>query len=211
MKKILITSLALVGSVGLCSMASAAILGSAHDFTAFEWAHEQICLPCHAPHNNDNAAGEVLWNHAITGAIFTLYSSPTLDAGLVQPTGISKFCLSCHDGTVAIDSFGGVSGGTMIGDIEVDANLGTNLNNDHPVSFIYDSSLASVDGGLFDPVTTASGMETGGEGGTIDEDMLFDGSLECASCHDVHNKYSQDSLLNVSNEGSGLCLICHDK
>jgi len=85
-------------------------------------------------------------------------------------------------------------------------NLGTDLSNDHPVSFTYDLDLAETDGGLFDPASTASSL-----GGTIEEDMLFAGRMECASCHDVHNKYELPRLLKIANAGSALCLTCHDK
>lgn len=45
--------------------------------------------------------------------------------------------------------------------------LGTDLSNDHPVSFIYDTTLSNTDGGLKDPSSANSGL-----GGTIQEDLL---------------------------------------
>ena len=64
---------------------------------------------------------------------------------------------------------------------------------------------------LGDAVTFGSGA------GTV-ADMLFpDGAggvtVECGSCHDVHNTLSAGNtqLLNVDNTGSGLCLACHNK
>ncbi len=197
MKKVLIATLVLMGSISLCSAAFGAITGSAHDFSASGWAQGQICIPCHAPHNNANAPGELLWNHAVTEATYTLYDSATFDAtDITQPGGVSKLCLSCHDGTVAIDSFGGATGATMI---TGDRNLGTDIGNDHPVSFTYDSTLATTDGYLADPTTLPDAVK------------MFNGKLECASCHDVHNKYGNDSLLNIANGGSALCLTCHLK
>ncbi len=76
--------------------ASAVITGSAHDFSAEGYGSTQICIFCHAPHNN--AGGTPLWNHAPTAATFTLYSSSTLNSTQAQPAGVSKLCLSCHDG-----------------------------------------------------------------------------------------------------------------
>jgi predicted CXXCH cytochrome family protein len=193
-------SLALLGSVSLCSAAFGGITGSAHDFSASAWSKGQICIVCHAPHNNANAAGELLWNHEVTTTTFDLYNSATFDAveaGSNQPGGVSKLCLSCHDGTVAIDSFGGDTGGTHI---TGDRNFGTDMGNDHPVSFTYDTALASADGYLADPATDLP-----------DTVKMFDGKLECASCHDVHNKLEIGTLLNVGNAGSGLCLTCHIK
>ncbi len=186
--------------------ANAQIAGSAHDFSAEGWAQNKICLPCHTPHNGDTSVPESpLWNHDVTTSTFTVYSSSTLDATVGQPSGISLLCLSCHDGSVALDSFGGTTGSEYV---TGDANLGTDLSNDHPISFTYNTALATADGELFDPSTTTTSL-----GGTIDADLLFSHRMECASCHDVHNTASSgnDHLLLISNTGSALCLTCHDK
>ena len=137
---------------------------------------------------------------------YTLYSNGTLNAVPGQPDGVSKLCLSCHDGTVAVDSFGGVAGATMIGAINPAADVTTDLSDDHPISFTFDTALATADGELFDPATDPSGL-----GSTIDADMLFSAKVECASCHDVHNAAGNVSLLLIDNAGSALCLTCHDK
>jgi len=37
-------------------------------------------------------------------------------------------------------------------------------------------------------------------------------SVSCVTCHDVHNgSGNPEGLLRVNNEGSALCLTCHDK
>ena len=196
---------AFVAMIGLAPASQAQITGSLHDFSAQGWSGGEICIVCHTPHNADTTVADApLWNHEVTVAPFTLYSSLTLDAGpMGQPTGVSKLCLSCHDGTVAEDSFGGLVGTTFMAG---PALVGTDLSNDHPISFTYDDALASTDGGLHAPSTQASGL-----GGTIDADLLFGGSMECGSCHDVHNADGNPSLLRVANVGSALCLTCHDK
>ncbi|MFT5700103.1 MAG: putative CXXCH cytochrome family protein [Desulforhopalus sp.] len=207
MKKIIVALLVLTGGFGICSMASGAISGSAHDFSNKAWSSGQICLPCHAPHNNSNVDDAPLWNHTVSDAVYELYTSPTFTADdITQPGGVSKLCLSCHDGTIAIDAFGGSEGSHYIGEGK---NVGTDLSNDHPISFTYDTALVTEDGGLFDPTTTLSGVT--GSTGSIDADMLFASRMECASCHDVHNKYDISRLLKVDNSGSALCLTCHDK
>ncbi len=182
----------------VASVASAAITGSKHDFSSLGWnGGGEICAPCHTPHNANGATGAPLWNHSESTATFTLYSSTTLDATVAAPAGVSKLCLSCHDGTVALDSFGGATGSTNISGT---ALVGTDLSNDHPVSFTYNTALATTDGGLKDPATdsTVNGL-------------LFSGKMECASCHDVHNGASLASLLRISNASSALCLTCHVK
>lgn len=205
-KELLYAILVCIAIIGVATLSQAAITGSAHDFSGFTSSNGQICLPCHAPHNGVNVANAPLWNHEVSTATYTLYSSPTLDAIPGQPAGISKLCLSCHDGTVAVDSFGGQPGSFFMTSND---NLGTDLSDDHPISFIYDPALALDDGGLYDPTVQASGVP--GATGTIDQDMLFAASLECASCHDVHNANNFNNLLVKPNGGSSLCLTCHNK
>ncbi|MCP4665925.1 MAG: cytochrome C, partial [Deltaproteobacteria bacterium] len=117
MKKLLVVlAVAILGTMGFVSVSYAVIAGSAHDFSTQPWmaAHNgQICLPCHTPHNADTSVTDgPLWNHQVTTvATYTLYTSSTFEAtDSGQPDGRSKLCLSCHDGTVAVDSFGGVTG-----------------------------------------------------------------------------------------------------
>ena len=176
------------------------IVGSDHDFSNNGWSGGQICLVCHTPHNAATGVSDApLWNHALTSSVFTLYTNTTLDATPNQPTGVSLLCLSCHDGTVALDSFGGATGTSFIGG---GANFGTDLSNDHPIAISYaaDTTLA--------PDTNPSGI-TGGT--TIAADMLFSGNVECASCHDVHNSSGENALLVKSNAASALCQTCHAK
>jgi len=182
------------------------IAGSAHDFSPETWNPSgQICIVCHTPHNADVTVLDApLWNHELTTQTFTLYSSPTLNAAMSQPTGSSKLCLSCHDGTVALENFGGTTGGTNF--VTGNDLVGIDISDDHPISFTYDNALATADGGLFNPITESSGL-----GGTINEDLLFAGQLQCASCHDVHNGAGIAFLLRMNNNGSNLCLTCHNK
>lgn len=190
-----------------CSILGAqSIVGSAHDFSDDVWnTSGQICLVCHTPHNADvSVSNAPLWNHETTSATFTTYSSATMDATTGQPDASSKLCLSCHDGTVAVDNYGSQTGGTHI--IGGTANIGTALSDDHPISITYDAALASADLGLFNPTTTNSGL-----GGTISADMLIGNQVQCASCHDVHNGSGISSLLRKSNNASALCLTCHNK
>lgn len=181
------------------------IQGSEHDFSG-NWGQGRICEPCHTPHNSDiSVTGSPLWNHEVTIKVWPdLYSSTTFDAAstIAQPTE-SKLCLSCHDGTVEVDSFGGNTGTAFI-DAEHKIE---SLQRMHPIGFVYDSALATTDGELFDPTATSSGL-----GGTIEKDMLGAAlNMSCAACHDVHDKNGIDKLLVVDNLNSALCLTCHDK
>ena len=188
------------------------ITGSAHDFSGSAWSGGQICIACHAPHNTDTTVtGAPLWNHAVSAATYTLYSTPTFDGAstITQPGGTSKLCLSCHDGTVAVNSFGGTTGTTMITGTK---NLGTNLSNDHPIGFTYDAALVTADGAL-NPTTTAVTIGSGTKTkSTTIAGMLFAGKMECATCHDVHNTFTAGSkLVKVTTTASAICLTCHAK
>ncbi len=62
----------------------------------------EICIFCHTPHNS--SPDFPLWNREDPGENYDLYGSPTVIATIGQPTGGSRLCLSCHDGTIAIGS-----------------------------------------------------------------------------------------------------------
>jgi len=207
-RRTLILSALILGVAALPRASSSSIEGSAHDFSAID-SEQQICIFCHTAHNADTTVVDApLWNHQVTNRTYQLYNSPTMDATPEQPSGESRLCLSCHDGTVAVDSYGGKTGVIFLGgDLAVGADQ---LTNDHPIAFDYDDQLAEDDGELHRPSSTPSGL-----GGMISEDLLFNDRLECSSCHDVHNGASaeavDDSLLVITQVGSQLCLTCHDK
>ncbi|MDO9095015.1 MAG: cytochrome c3 family protein, partial [Rubrivivax sp.] len=80
--------------------------------------------------------------------------------------------------------------------------------------FTYDAALATSDGALKNPatatVTIGSGAQT--KTGTIAATVLYGNKLECASCHDVHNTFTNGGkLLKVASAGSAICIACHSK
>lgn len=119
-------------------------------------------------------------------------------------------CLSCHDGTVAVNSFGGVTGSTMI---SAESNLSTNLKKSHPIGFTYDAALVTANGSLHSTGDTATiGSGTQQKTGTITSLLLYGGKMECSSCHDVHNTFTAGTALaKLDPSGSKDCLTCHKK
>jgi predicted CXXCH cytochrome family protein len=110
--------------------------------------------------------------------------------------------MSCHDGTIALDSFGGktaAGAGMMTGG----SKLGTDLTNDHPISITYDAALAVAKRDMISPVS-ASFVDAAK---TV---PLFAGKMECSTCHNSHDN-ANGSFLRKSNAGSALCLSCHKK
>ncbi len=161
---------------------------------------EVACTTCHMdpdearaiPISSDGSR-PLLWNPDIQAATNTGYDSPTMDARPAMLSGSSALCMSCHDGTLAE-----MSSGLAIGR--------DGLSNDHPISFRYDASLAARDGKLRDPSYAPSGL-----GGTIGQDLLESGTMQCTSCHVFHERSSAvPMLLRKSNTRSNLCLTCHN-
>jgi predicted CXXCH cytochrome family protein len=189
------------------------IIGSPHDFRGYLWNRSgEICLPCHAPHYAKTLPAP-LWNQNLPTQTYIMYGkthTPAMDAELSsQPDGMSKICLSCHDGILAPETYGRNPGRAahLFGKDLTSSVLG----NNHPISFVYDSSLAVKERDLYDPSTKLSGLT--GSTGSITKDMLFSNRMECSSCHDVHNTKAVPGtkLLVKDNAGSALCLTCHNK
>lgn len=230
MKRTFFLTVVLVLAASLAASA-ASIVNSKHDLGSASTGGgtykatnvDQTCAFCHVPHNayTGTAAGGgtnqlvPLWSHTKTAtAAFTLYSSPTgtLNVTLGQPAGVSLACLSCHDGTVAVGSLV-----TTVGDLTPNnntaafqitgmANLGTDLSNDHPVSFVLTAADVTADGGLktVDQIYTADhGYLTNYVSGTS-------GRIECSSCHKVHDP-AISPFLRKSMAQSAMCLDCHIK
>ncbi|MHC4430439.1 MAG: cytochrome c3 family protein, partial [Planctomycetota bacterium] len=177
----------------LCSPAGALIDGSPHDLSAVAGASS--CSFCHTPHGA--LTGTPLWSHKLSDAVHDIYQSSSLEANVGQPTGSSKYCLSCHDGTVALaESVGGPAGGTYI-TADKD-NLGTDLSDDHPISFVYSMALSTEDVQIRPP-------------SAVPDQLKLDRSreLQCTTCHDPHdNRYG--NFLVMSNHRSQMCTSCHD-
>jgi predicted CXXCH cytochrome family protein len=169
-----------------------------------------------------------LWNHELTGnyASFIMYqngpgapqvgpkSSQAITNGMT-PGSVSLLCLSCHDGSVAVNSYGNSSqlttsqsgGGGTIGAQYV-IGKDNYLGNHHPIGFDYDA-VSSVDLEI-----RSADTATMGGAGTVRDHLYGPGStqMECATCHEVHNRgNSGETLLWRSDENSRLCLTCHDK
>ncbi|HEX4085058.1 MAG TPA: cytochrome c3 family protein [Chthoniobacteraceae bacterium] len=158
-----------------------------------------VCIFCHSPHGGES--NTPLWNHRKSAASYTTYSSSTMVAKVGQPNGSSALCLSCHDGTIALGMVNSTAKPIEMRNSAVaitgSANLGTDLSQDHPVSFTYNSALAARQGKLADP-------------GKLKGPVRLDANheVQCTSCHDPHNDQYGDFLV-MDNSGSQLCTTCH--
>lgn len=117
----------------------------------------------------------------------------------------SDSCAKCHS-----QDAGGIGGVNAAHDATV-RYLSQDLSDDHPISMPYPSrhidpqftqpTIAKADGGR----AFENGIQT------------YEGDkVQCATCHDIHNpdednSEGRDPFLRVSNQGSALCLTCHEK
>ncbi len=156
-----------------------------------------MCEFCHTPHTARPM--RELWARRAPALTYKLYQSSTLKADLKQPTGASRLCLSCHDGTLAMGALRGGPAGVRVslGRLSGGASLGTDLSDDHPISFVYDSDLATRRGDLADPSALPTEIR-------LDQER----QLQCTTCHDPHES-AREKFLVVDNRGAQLCTACH--
>ncbi|MCB2153748.1 hypothetical protein KQI84_02585 [bacterium] len=198
-----ITALSLLAGAALAQ--SHSIIGTKHNLSVSgpgpvrAVSEDRVCVFCHTPHGARDVAP--LWNRLDSNASYIPYDSPTLNAQPGQPTGSSKLCLSCHDGTIALGDL--VSEDmpiTMSGTTNMPAGgglIGTDLRDDHPISFDYMDSWGQSGGELTAP-------------GSWDPHVELDdqGMLQCTTCHDPHHDDWGDFLV-LDNAQSLLCRQCH--
>ena len=208
----------------LKTMLNASMQGSKHDLSNTNFygtmagSTTEICVFCHTPHSSStNDTTGLLWNRTFTDTTtFVLYGGIS---GV--PNNPTLVCLSCHDGISAQGQASAVSAnrghnvingpgrGTSFanpncfachntGPIYPDETwrVGPDLTDDHPVSVSYEAArLASPD---FFGMTPKNGLK------------LYDGNVECSSCHDPHETVNT-AFLRLSNSASALCTSCHIK
>lgn len=242
--------LALVGTVAYAGTTpGSGIYDTVHDLSGARGDNyggadhqDRVCIWCHAPHHTLDLSDAPtydylpLWNHEVsTYASFDTYNAgdgqPDDDAGHYststdllstgdQPGSVSRLCLSCHDGTVAVNAYGTAAdarttsrgaGDTDIQDVGLNYRIGAggSLANHHPIGFDYDT-VADVDDEIAD-VDTLIGAQDASNWQQIG-DLLYGGQMECVTCHDVHNtKNKGETLLWESDVHSAFCCTCHLK
>ena len=166
-------------------------------------SEDRICIFCHTVKGSSSSA-TYLWNRSMPAQVYIPYESSTLYAEVGQPTGASKLCLSCHDGTIALGALGSepdeiqFAGGLRLMP-DQPTRLGTDLSDDHPISFVYDTQLAQANGDLKDPSQLTGAVR-----------LDATNQLQCTACHDPHDN-ANGMFLVMSNAHSELCIVCHDK
>ena len=173
----------------------------------------EVCVFCHTPHGGTTDGP--LWNRALaTAGAYTPYTSSTLDTTVGQPDGISLACLSCHDGTIALDALRNATGSgnfstTPISQGWTFVGLGTSTNNslpedgritnltqnladDHPISMPYPTAVQDPKFNLTNGSSATARWfeETANTRADDNEVKLYltgtEYKVQCASCHNPH-------------------------
>lgn len=168
MKRILKQTLGFASLALISVAATAGIKDTPHNLTASNTANgvntqsttAQICVFCHTPHASNTDVSAPLWNKGSTAQTYQQYNtafSSTIDGEVLAVGSVSAACLSCHDGTQAMDNLvnapgsGGLAASTTsgsnrpytwnLGSEKIAsgsvANLGIDLRNDHPIGIEY--------------------------------------------------------------------------
>jgi len=183
------------------------VVNSPHDLSVrspnqIRAVHEnEICIFCHAPHNA--APQTPLWNHENPRTYYRIYQSSTTDARVDQPSGPSKMCLGCHDGSLGL---GAVLSRPAAHPIVVTArtmppgtsDLTNDLSDDHPIGFRYDLALSNIDPQIRSPEVVTSLLPLGAHR-----------EVHCTTCHDPHNN-ELGGFLRVTDRYSAICTSCHE-
>ncbi len=235
------------------SVSKATIIGSGHDFSPtgsygpaktnglarFVWGGEtntynNPCQVCHIPHKAQTyaSAKAPLWNHAPSSqaSSYITYDSAgsaSYKGGSIT-LGSSIACLSCHDGSVAINQTAGGNGKNATNSLSgaavyaptfsiETAKAGTfasgagpyvgftDLTQMHPLGVSYTACVSGGDDEL--QATTYDLLPKMLKGASK--------TVECASCHDIHRTTGASATVShsliVDLEGGALCLECHKK
>lgn len=146
-----------------------------------------FCASCHV--SNKLSDGRSMHWLALQRAHLTAESDSVIRASGVIDLE-SKRCLACHDGVNAKDrsvSIGHRGGSIRFGDPSVE----------HPVGMAYPPRPTFPPSSSYRPAFALP-----------DSIRLPGGMVSCVSCHDLYG--TSTKLLTVTDQGSALCLACHD-
>jgi predicted CXXCH cytochrome family protein len=189
-----------------------------------------LCGYCHAPHVPPEGVAAPLWIRATEVTTYgPVYQNITsLDATVLDPgasDNYSAFCLGCHDGSQLFVSTAYAGGGrpyagsaswtpyegfTVRHEAEISPTGEYPLDHVHPVNFDYNAAQALDPQGIY-PAGNATSYAWKGDNGSGQQTTvrLFDGYMQCSSCHNPH--MNRGLGLAYSSSYGKLCVSCHKK
>ncbi len=236
MKKVIVLALAI--SLVVAGIALATVVSTKHDMrmgvagiagrtiTAAGSTTTQVCVFCHHPHRGTSTVTTtLLWNISDAATTYPTYGpTATTNAitmgdnlGTTGSASYSVLCMSCHDGGAANSTF--IKSQAADGTLGSFPNLGLSIGNltsdlqdDHPVDFTYEGAVESDS----DIRAATSGGPTSSyvAGANSVRYPLYGGTLQCATCHDVHNgqsprvQFMRGGTTNIITN-SQICIDCH--
>jgi predicted CXXCH cytochrome family protein len=200
--------------------------------TTASGASKGICGYCHDVHVPVTGVAKPLWaRKSVSGKTFGLYANvSSIDATIYDPgtanaafkDNYSSMCLSCHDGSAGMfapTKYERGSGTT--GDVSKMPNAyaftGSGelaLTHTHPVNFDYNAVQALVPDELYPAMDPVSAVYKGyngawGVGGSYTSVRLFNGTMQCSSCHNPH--MSSGIGTTLTSDYGRRCVACHKK
>jgi hypothetical protein len=195
---------------------------------------DRVCAFCHTPHHSQLPQNPddyyPLWSRQIDGTTFQPYVSTTMNASdynVDVAIGPTRLCMTCHDGSIAIDQhYGGASG---TGRILTENSYGSagvgqgasSLTNDHPVGFnYYDVAVGPATGTPTPADVAAAQFNQDPWIRQVDDTLVYKNNafgvkvgdrlyvapsdptkayFTCATCHDVHNRKNSDLPTDPAN------------
>jgi predicted CXXCH cytochrome family protein len=218
MKKIIALAIALTAG-----SAMAAVGTTKHNMAAFSGYNQNtnvlatggaggdVCLYCHCAHTPSTVSTAApLWNRTnpATGSYQT-YVSNTISKNITSAgvDTVSLACLSCHDGSVAVNvvvKYGGQIGAgapkfiSSAAGADPNKAIGPNLGNDHPISLTWNPA-ANPSAGL-----SATPFPAPFVSYTVAGQQM----LTCGSCHEPHGT-TNSYFLRANPTSGSFCATCH--
>ena len=99
----------------------------------------EVCVYCHTPHGANSTLTAPLWNRTMPTTPYQTYAalgSTTLTQPVSEPGVNSLTCLSCHDGTLAVDSIINMPNVTPSGEVSPNFNTDANRDTAQNLSFL---------------------------------------------------------------------------
>ena len=203
----------------------------------------QICVFCHTPHGADTSASVPLWNKKLGSNTYSVYNSgsnktSSLDGEVISVGSVSLACLSCHDGTQAMDNIinapgsggydatgGGASGrGYTWSGSGVDSDglmlsgpvpkIGVDLTDDHPIGIPYCGGSTNYASGSFGTCNDQDFVSSGWGSKTVNGQVVYwldtVGTGGTAGVRDKTDIIFYTRTFSGGDKPSVECGSCHD-